>query len=203
MRRAILALLVGLMAFGTGAWFSRDALLRSAASLWIVSDQLSPADAVAVFGGGLESRPFAAATFYQQGLAKKVLLPNIGASRAEQLGVLISHVEANRQVLIKLGVAETDIETFGANVSNTLDEAIALREWAERTGHRSILVPTEIFSSRRVRWTLHRVFGDSADVRVIALDAAEYQQDNWWKSAAGLIGFQNEVMKYLYYRAKY
>jgi hypothetical protein len=27
--------------------------------------------------------------------------------------------------------------------------------------------------------------------------------DNWWRHEAGVIGFQNEVIKYLYYRVKY
>jgi uncharacterized SAM-binding protein YcdF (DUF218 family) len=202
-RRALLTLLVVGAILGTAAWFSRDMLLRSAARLWIVSDQLSSADAVAVFGGGLESRPFVAAALYRQGLVKKVLLSNVASSPAEGLGVLTSHVEANRQVLVKLGVAEADIETFGVDLSNTLDEATALRDWAERTGHYSFIVPTEIFSSRRVSWTLHRVFGDAGAIRVVALEPREYRRDNWWKSPNGLIGFQNEVVKYLYYRINY
>ncbi|MEA2994157.1 MAG: hypothetical protein QOD40_3077 [Alphaproteobacteria bacterium] len=201
--RGALALLAVLAAAGVAAWAEREALLRSAAELWIVSDPLAPADAVAVFGGGLDYRPFAAAEYYRQGLVKKVLLPNIGANRAEQLGVLMSHVEANRRVLLTLGVPASDIETFGANLQNTREEAIALRDWAERAGIHSVIVPTELFSARRLRWTLHQIFADRVMISVPALEPAAYRRDNWWRSPQGLIVFQNEVMKYLYYRYKY
>jgi uncharacterized SAM-binding protein YcdF (DUF218 family) len=190
-------------ALGAAAWFGREPLLRSAADLWIVSDQVAHADAVAVFGGGLEYRPFAAAEYYRRGLVRKVLLSNIGSGPAERLGVLESHAEHNRKVLLKLGVPETDIETFGSALSNTYEEALALRDWAARAGARSIIVPTEIFSARRVRWTLHRVFTEGGIIRVAALDPLEYRRDDWWKNERGLIAFQNEIIKYVYYRFKY
>jgi uncharacterized SAM-binding protein YcdF (DUF218 family) len=197
---AMIAVVVGL---GVAAWLSRDILLRSAAEWWIVSDRLGPADVVAVFGGGIEDRPFAAAAYYREGLVKKIALPDIRSSRAEQLGVLQSHFEANRRVLLKLGVPESAIERFGDGVSNTYEEVLALREWAARNGVRSIIVPTEIFSARRVRWMLQRAFGGDVTICVPALVPAGYRQDDWWKHEGGLIGFQNEVIKYLYYRAKY
>jgi hypothetical protein len=31
---------------------------------WVVSDSIAPADAIVVLGGGLETRPFAAADLY-------------------------------------------------------------------------------------------------------------------------------------------
>jgi uncharacterized SAM-binding protein YcdF (DUF218 family) len=196
--------LVALMAvLAVAAWFGREPLLRGAADLWIISDQAAPADAVAVFGGGLEDRPFAAAEYYRRGLVKKILLSNIGSGPAERLGVLDSHVDNNRKVLLKLGVPSGDIETFGEGLSNTYEEAVALREWAARTGARSVIVPTEVFSTRRVRWMLRRLFPDSVIIQVPALEPPEYGRVDWWKSERGLIGFQNEVLKYVYYRLKY
>jgi uncharacterized SAM-binding protein YcdF (DUF218 family) len=201
--RGVLALLASIAVLCVAAWFGREPLLRSAADIWIVSDQAARSDAVVVLGGGIEIRPFAAAEYYRQGLVGKILLANIGSSRVEQLGLRESHVDANRKVLLKLGVPETAIESFGSNLSNTYEEARALRDWAARTGARSILVPTEIFPARRVRWTLYRVFPEEVTVRVPALDPLDYHRSNWWKSEGGLIGFQNEVIKYIYYRFKY
>src|SRR5229473_252648 len=147
--RGVLLLVAVFVALAFAAWVGREPLLRTAADLWIVSDEIGPADAVAIFGGGLEDRPFAAAAYYRQGLVGKILLSNIGASPAEKLGVLRSHVEANRSVLRKLGVPDMAIEPFGANLTNTYEEALALRDWVTRTGARSVIVPTEIFSARR------------------------------------------------------
>jgi uncharacterized SAM-binding protein YcdF (DUF218 family) len=189
-----------------GIWASveRAPLLRGAAAIWIVSDPVSPADAVAILGGGINDRPFAAAAYYQGGLAKTLLLSVNRVEGAAQLGAVPSDTEANHQVLRKLGIPETAIDSFGAGSLNTHEEALALRDWAKRTGAKSLIVPTEIFSARRVRWMLHRAFADD-DVRIMvpALDPLDYRRDDWWRNEQGIIAFQNEILKYLYYRLRY
>ena len=193
-----------LAALAAAVWFTRVPLLRGAADLWIVSDPVGPADAIVVLGGGLEERPFVAAEYYQQGLAKKVLVADVGAGRLTAVGVSPSHTELNRMVLIKLGVPEAAIEVFGTKLSNTEEEAVALREWAVRMHVRSVIVPTEDFSSRRLRWMLEQAFaGTGIGVRVPALSPSDYDAREWWRSHAGLLAFQNEIIKYIYYRLKY
>src|SRR5205823_3443518 len=133
----------------------------------------------------------------------KVLVSNGHEGRAERLGVLLSHAAANRAVLLKLGVPAEAIETFGADLSNTQQEVVALHAWAVSNGAQAIIVPTEIFAARRVRWMLHRVFGDGTVVRVPAIEPAEHHGYDWWRDETGLLRFQNEVLKYVYYRLKY
>jgi len=189
-----LAVVVVVAALGTGAWVGREWLLLSAADLWIVSDPIGPADAVAVFGGGIADRPFAAANYYRQGLVKKVLVSN---------GVAMSGVAANEGVLLKLGVPANAIEIFGNALANTHQEVLALRGWAERNNACSIIVPTEIFSARRVRWMLHRAFPRKCVIRVIALDLPQNHRDDWWRHSEAVSAFKTEVIKYLYYVLRY
>jgi uncharacterized SAM-binding protein YcdF (DUF218 family) len=181
---------------GTGAWVGRDWLLLMAADLWIVSDPIGPADAVAVFGGGIEDRPFAAAQYYRQGLVKKVLVSNAG-------GAFMPDIAATEGILLKLGVPASAIETFGNDLRNTHEEVLALQAWAERNNACSIIVPTEIFSARRVRWMLHRTFGGECVIRVIALDPLKFGGNDWWRHTQGVSAFQNEILKYIYYRLNY
>src|SRR5262249_23777919 len=108
--------------FGALMWIHHEALLQYAAEQWVVSDTIQPADAVVVLGGGIDTRPFAAAEDYRKGLARKILVTNVLPSRAEALGVSPSHAAINRGVLIKLGVQETDIEALGIALSTTYDE---------------------------------------------------------------------------------
>lgn len=115
-----------------------------------------------------------------------------------------SHVEINRRVLLRLGVPEEAIEAFGGASSSTAGEAAALRHWAERACVHSIIVPTEIFSSRRVRRVLEHAFaGSGIQVQVSALDAPEYTRADWWRHEQGFIVFPNDVINYIYYRFKY
>jgi uncharacterized SAM-binding protein YcdF (DUF218 family) len=190
--------------FCAGIWVERAPLLRGAAKLWIVSDAVSPADAAVVLGGGLDVRPFAAAELYQQGLVKKVVVSQVRDDRAVAIGAEIGHTEANRQVLLKLGVPATAIETFGTANKNTEDEAAALRAWAGRNHPSIIIIPVEIFAARRVRWMFDREFsGQQIQIEVPALDPPNYTRTNWWKNESAIVAFQNEILKYIYYRLKY
>jgi uncharacterized SAM-binding protein YcdF (DUF218 family) len=226
----VLAVLV--LAVSAG-WLARVQILQGAARAWIVSDSIVPADAVAVLGGGLETRPFAAADLYKRGMVRQILISAVKPGPAEKLEIVPSHVELNRAtlrvldgyglrgkwparptlapctrflsiVLLKLGVPPEAILSFGTDVSSTYEEAGALAEWARTNGVRSVIVPTEIFSSRRVRWILDKQLGSvGTRTEVQALPPLEYDADNWWQHEAGVIGFQNEVVKYFYYRLKY
>jgi uncharacterized SAM-binding protein YcdF (DUF218 family) len=201
--RRVLVLLAVLVALGAAAWFARAPLLTGVADAWIVSDPPGPADAVAIFGGGIDTRPFAAAEYYKQGLVAKIILSDVGSNPAEQIGVLSAQADIERAILLKLGVPAAAIETFGHKLTNTYEEAVALRDWAAQTGARSVIVPTENFSARRVRWVLRHVLPADIAVRVPAIDRRDYRRDDWWKSEKGVVAFQNELIKQMYYRLKY
>src|SRR5262245_4436449 len=80
-RRAMMvmaAVLAGVLICG---WLGREVLLRGAASLWIVSDPVTRADAIVVLGGNFQNRPAVAAELYRRGLANRVLvsqMPGVG-----------------------------------------------------------------------------------------------------------------------------
>jgi hypothetical protein len=92
---------------------------------------------------------------------------------------------------------------FGDDVSNTHQEVTALKEWAVRNSAHSIIVPTEAFSSRGVRWILeHKMADTGVKTQVAALDPTDYRRDQLWRTEQGVLNFQSEVIKYVYYRLK-
>jgi uncharacterized SAM-binding protein YcdF (DUF218 family) len=199
--------LIGMFALATvvaGGWLLREPVLVGAANLWIVSDPISRADAVVVLAGGLATRPFVAAELWRRGLADKILISQGPEERAVSMGAIPSHTERNREILLKLGVPAGAIETFGTANKNTRDEAAALREWAERNAASSFIIPTEIFPARRVGWIFRReFFGTAVSIEVPSVEPPNYTRRDWWKTEHGLVAFQNEVLKYIYYRLKY
>jgi uncharacterized SAM-binding protein YcdF (DUF218 family) len=193
----LLLLMLLLTVFSLAIWVGRGVLFRVVADFWIVSDAVSPAEAVAVLGGGLKTRAFAAAGYYRKGLVRKILVSNERHVQSETL-----EDTSTRSVLIELGVTDTAIELFGAELSSTYEEAVALREWAMRTHAHRLIVPAEPFSSRRVRWVLEReLAGTGTQVLVPVLDHPEYSRSALGKNA--FTALKLEVMKYLYYRLKY
>jgi uncharacterized SAM-binding protein YcdF (DUF218 family) len=185
-------------------WLMREHVLVGAAELWIVSDPVSRANAVVVLGGGIETRPFAAAELWRRGLADKILISQGAEERATSIGAIPSHSELNREILLKLGVPADAIETFGTASRNTRDEAVALRQWADRNAASVFIIPSEIFPARRVRWIFRHAFsGTGVSIEVPSFEAPGYTRWDWWKTEKGLIAFQNEFLKYIYYRLKY
>jgi uncharacterized SAM-binding protein YcdF (DUF218 family) len=187
-----------------GGWFLREPVLLAATDLWIVSDPVSRADAIVVLWGGLATRPFVAAELWRRGLADKILISQAPEERAVSMGAMPSHTELNREILLKLGIPAGVIETFGTANKNTREEAVALREWAERNAASVFIIPTEIFPARRVRWIFRREFsGTTVSIEVLSIEPPDYTRRDWWKTEHGLVAFQNEVLKYIYYRLKY
>jgi len=196
--------MVALASLALCGWLAREPLLRGAASLWIVSDPVTRADAIVVLGGNFQFRPLLAADLYRRGLAGRILVsrtPDAYQSRGDRIP---ADAELNRAALLKLGVPPAAIEEFGNASTSTRDEAVALREWAERHGATSVIAPTEIFSARRVRWIFRReLFGTGVAIAVPSFEPPEYTAREWWKSERGMITFRDELFKYLYYRLRY
>jgi uncharacterized SAM-binding protein YcdF (DUF218 family) len=201
-RRTMIGLAIVVAAAGV-AWLEHEPILRHIAGWWAVSDELAHADAIVVLGGDIDVRPFAAAALYKQGYAAKILVSNIQSGKAERLGLVPSNTELNRDVLRKLGVPETAIVIIGENNSSTQQEAAAVRQWALQSQAKRIIVPTELFAARRTRWIFDRELGPvGVEVFVHAFPSG-YTLADWWRHRHGLVDFNNEVLKYLYYRAKY
>src|SRR5262249_18687311 len=147
-------------------------------------------------GGRTDVRPSAAGDLYKRGFASQIL---IAKTMRDPLDTTLP-----RQLLLKLGVPTEAIVEFGDKLSSTYEEARAVLEWAKSSGAKSVIIPTELFPSRRVRWTFRREVAP-AGIRIIvrAIKPPGYGVENWWKEKSGLIDFRNEVIKFAYYRLRY
>jgi hypothetical protein len=65
-------------------------------------------------------------------------------------------------------------------------------------------IPAGIFEARRVRWTFHQEFaGQPIRIEVPSFDPPHYTRANWWTDDEGIVSFQNQNIKFVYYRLKY
>jgi uncharacterized SAM-binding protein YcdF (DUF218 family) len=182
----------------------RAPLLLGLAHAWIINEPAAKSDAIVILGGGLENRPFAAAKLYQEGLAPKILYMDVKPAATTELGITLPERELTRRVLLSNGVPENAMDAIGTNVTSTYDESHAVRAWVQKSGAKSIIIPTDIFHTRRARWLFHKQLkGTGAQIHVVAVECQEYQTTNWWQREQGLIAFQNEWVKLPYYWLKY
>jgi uncharacterized SAM-binding protein YcdF (DUF218 family) len=177
-------------------------LLAGAASLWIIdSPDFDRVDLVLIPGGNFDTRPFGAAKLHQEGRAERIAIFKTEVAPTVAMGLRPSDHDLNLAVLDRLQIPRDSILTLGDGVTSTWDEVAATRAWCLEHHPRSIAVVTEHFCTRRVRYAYRKgLAGLPVEIHVVALPALGYTADNWWQHEKGLIDFQNEVVKWLYYR---
>lgn len=182
----------------------RAPLLTGLAEAWVVNDPVTKADAIVIPGGGVENRPFAAANLFHDGVAPRILYMDVRLSPAEELGIYPPEAEQTRRILMTNGVPVTAMTMIGTNVTTTYDEACAVRDWVEKSGAKSIIVATAPFHTRRVDWIYSKELRDTGtEIHVIPVKPVRYRAEYWWRHEEGVLAFQNEVIKYIYYRCEY
>ena len=203
-RKLFAVLLVFVVLIGL-AYLERAPILSGVARAWIIDEPVSRADAIVIIGGGLQTRTFAAARMYHQGIATNILIARSKLSPTDRIGLTQPERVLAEKVLTEKGVPAERIQTFGEAVTSTKDEAIALREWAlAHPEVKTIIVSTELFHTRRVKWIFGKVFKQtSVKVKVTAIEQEEYTSGNWWQHEEGFIAFELEVVKSAFYHLKY
>jgi uncharacterized SAM-binding protein YcdF (DUF218 family) len=182
----------------------RAAILTGVAEVWVVNNPVTKADAIVILGGGLENRPFAAAKLFHEGVAPQILYMNVKLSPTEEMGITLPEKEQTRRILLSNNVPETAMTLIGSNVASTYDESRAVRAWIAKSGAKSIIIPTDLFHTRRVRWIFQRELRDEkVNIQVLAVPLPTYGLTNWWRDEDGVVAFETEVIKFVYYRLKY
>jgi len=162
-------------------------ILTIAARSWEISDNVKPADAVVVLGGG-DDRLYAAAELYRTGFVTRILLND----------------DDGRKLVLSLGIPEHVIEVFGSGLQNTYQEACALKAWSARTGIHHFIIPTEMFPSRRVQWIFTRMLKlVDAKIAINVTSIPRISANNWWWDGSSREWFFSEIVKYVYYRVRY
>jgi uncharacterized SAM-binding protein YcdF (DUF218 family) len=179
----------------------RAPLLTGVANAWVVNDPATNADAIVVLGGKPELRP---ARLYHAGVAPRVLYMDVKLDQVAEKGLTLSEREITRRVLLSNGVPESAIMAVGNGVATTYDESLAVRAWLATNIAKTILITTDLSHTRRARWIFRKELqGTGVQVRVHAIEPRGYSTTNWWLHEEGLIAFQNEWLKSIYYWFKY
>ena len=174
--------------------------MTAAARGWILYEPLEKSDAAVVLGGSTDTRPFYAADIYKRGLVPKVLVTEVRRGDAALLNLLPSDTDVSAGVLQKMGVPDSAVEHIGTGVNSTRDEAVALREWLGKHPAKRIIIATDPFHARRVRFIFERELkGLPVELTVTGIPSKKYDPLYWWESEEATLAFQNEVIKLAYY----
>jgi len=172
--------------------------LRAAGAYLILADELVPVKAIVVLSGGTESRMREALHLYEEGYGSVIILTETGGTLrdSEQLYSFDMRIQ-----LMNNGVPSGNIVITEMQVSNTLDEARAVRETLTNQQYTSAIIVTDPYHSRRTRMVFREVFADSPiDIYIRPAGDSWYNSRTWFLSAKGwqftlleyskLIGYQ-------------
>lgn len=204
--RKLFASILVLLILCLSSWLFRAPLLSGLAHFWVISDPLTKADAIVVLGGGVDTRPFEAARLYHEGFAPKILIMQCRTNPTTQLGLTPAESDLTRAVLLKQNVPESAIVIVGHGVTSTYDESVAVRAWIQTNANpiKTIIIPTDSFHTRRVRWLFRRQLkSNSVQILLDPIPGRDYNANNWWLHEEGLIAFQNELIKSVFYHLRY
>lgn len=191
-----------LVAWPLAAW--------GAAALLVERRVLERADALVVLSGSAvyQERTGWAARLFREGRAPRVVLTrdeHAGGWSPER-GRTMLFFERAVEELQRAGVPPERIEVLPRPVTSTHEEAVAVREYAARSGARRLLVVTSAYHTRRALWTFERVLGgDGVEVGIDAPPPAQQSPapQTWWLTPRGWSAVAMEYPKMIYYRVKY
>lgn len=193
----LLLLLVSLFCF-------RDALLRGAGNVLISEDQLEKSDAIAVLGGNSYDRGLKGAVLYSEQWANTVICTGGNHPLVlEAVGQKMNEAEVSKSILLTNEVPDDAIVTLTTSTS-TYEEALELLKYCQENETKQLIVVSSLFHLTRVKMIFNKVF-ESSGVELLFSGASSsaYDEENWWKSEAGLIMVNNEYVKLMYYLVKY
>ena len=175
-----------------------------AADQWIVDEPFAQADAVFVLAGSANDRALRAVRYYDTGRVPLILHARGRLRQSDMMKQTIPDYFLMRRLVRFAGVPDKALITVGTNCTSTYEEAMAFRDWARTNNIDSVVIPTGHFHARRVRWTFDRALaGTDIKVYVRSIPSIYYEHDEWWRNEHGMITFQNEFVKYWYYRLRY
>lgn len=183
---------------------TRPPVLRSAARFLDVSGPPHRADYAMVLGGGIETRPFAAAALMRHGWVRGILISELPLLEDEDEAILPAEHDLTRRVLTILGVPEDAVVLLRGDHASTFDEIVSLRNFLRDHPGATVLVVTDALHTRRTAWSVRRVLGpDAGRVGFVSAVGDGFDPDRWWVYPEGFYFVLSEYLKLAFYSLRY
>ena len=153
--------------------------LEAIARFLIVDDELSPADAIVVLGGGGKERIEHGVKLYNSGYAARIIMTGMVHNLP---GVTTTWAGFAMQEAVALGVPE-DVIIPEEQAIDTDENAEYVKEIMVDRGLKSAIVVSSPYHMRRARAIFRKVFKDQAGISLqfSSVEDSSFQVQGWWK----------------------
>jgi uncharacterized SAM-binding protein YcdF (DUF218 family) len=180
-------------------------LLRYAGNCLIKEDSLQKADALVVLSGSAFERGSKGTELLQNGYARMIICPggNLDLNYLILFGDSIYESDITKKKILQSGVTDSSVVCIH-NGTSTQEEAQAVKEYCKLHHFKSIIVVSTYFHTARVKRVYSKIFaGSGITIIVRGAKSVHYDESIWWQSEEGLISFNNEWIKTVYYFIKH
>ncbi|HEX9261116.1 MAG TPA: YdcF family protein [Candidatus Bathyarchaeia archaeon] len=178
----------------------RDRIFSAIGNYLIIQDVLRPADVIHVIAGD-DYRTDYAIQLYQEGLAKTIFFTG---GLCKYHGYY--HGEHGLELALSLGVPGEAVAIDDTSVMSTYDEAVLLKKYLDENQPtaRTIIVVSDPFHMRRVRWTYQHIFGKGYEVILAPVPFDQTPlKPRWWTDPGSKQYVLDEYKKLVYYFFRY
>lgn len=193
-------ILLGLVSLGVALVLFHEQWLILIGDFLVIHDTLYPADVIHVIAGE-DYRTDYAIQLYERGFGKTLFFTGGWCDTH-----LYRHGEHAQERALFQGVPADAIALDDSKVLSTFMEAERLKAWIAQSPYpvRSVIVVSDPFHMRRVRWTYQKVFGDSIAVQMapVPFDLTPFQR-TWWNDPQSRQNVREEYAKLVYYLFRY
>lgn len=170
-------------------------ILRGIGALLIYADPLEAADAAVALSGDTGDRVSEAAWLYDKHYIQALYITYTEEAALNEL----------TREAVEQGIDPPNIFVTEASVSNTVDEARAIRTLATNRGVDSLIIITDPFHTLRTRVIFKDILRDRAiSIQVRPVGGHWYRSNTWYKSQQGIQYTVEEYLKiFLYFFGKY
>ena len=170
-------------------FFSRNLWLPPVGNFLLVPDELSQADCIVALRGDEFFRLQKAVALQKKGLAPVIVVSVVPATgQPYDLFRKISGLEneneegLTRKMFQYFGTDPAAVSFTGKEVTSTFEEAVATRDFLQKSGFHSLLLVTSTYHMRRALLIFDRVFKGTG-IRIYHVTAANalYHPEHWWK----------------------
>lgn len=168
----------------------RGPIFREMASLWIVDEAPTSADAILVLADDdyWGSRVQRAAELFHERVAPVVVASGHMLRPYAGTGDFMMH-DLNER-----GVPPAAIIVVKHQATDTQEESQALRAVVVEHGWKHVVVVTSNYHTRRARYIFRSVFPARVIVYVAAANDPEFDPVNWWQRRSGIRSFAHELV---------
>jgi len=202
-KNRILVLLA--LAFFVALLLSYEHILIQIGRFLVFEQPPQKADLIVVLNGRDTERSLAAVDLYKQGYANLIVLAR--ASEQPELHEFWKRVGSRfkrkiffQRAIEAMGIPDDSFKLVGNGVTSTYDEAMVTKKFLAESGHKSILLVTSKWHSRRAYLTFRRAMNSPA-ITIIAHPSKYdgFDPTNWWKKETAAESVFREYARLLYY----